>query len=128
MAIFLGDPTAVTDATTPVASFPPNAYGLYDMAGNVWDWTADWYADRHPDEVDKPCCIPRNPRGGAIEESYDMRQPQFRVPRKVIKGGSYLCADSYCSRYRPAARRPHMIDTGMSHIGFRCVVRSPDAP
>lgn len=109
--------------TTPVGSFPPNDYGLYDMAGNVGDWTVDWYADRHPAEVDKPCCIPRNPRGGVIEASYDRRQPQFRVPRKVIKGGSYLCADSYCMRYRPGARRPQMIDTGMSHIGFRCVVR-----
>ena len=113
-------PDAGYGTTTPVGSFPPNGYGLYDMAGNVWDWTADWYADRHPAEVDKPCCIPRNPRGGAIDGSYDRRQPQFRVPRKVIKGGSYLCADSYCMRYRPAARRPQMIDTGMSHIGFRC--------
>jgi formylglycine-generating enzyme required for sulfatase activity len=112
--------------TTSVGSFPANAYGLYDMAGNVWDWTADWYVDRHPSEVDKPCCIPRNPRGGAVEESYDRRQPQFRVPRKVIKGGSYLCADAYCLRYRPAARRPQMVDTGMSHIGFRCVVRSSE--
>ena len=58
-------PTESYGATTPVASFAPNAYGLHDMAGNVWDWTADWYADRHPAEVDKPCCIPRNPRGGA---------------------------------------------------------------
>jgi len=112
--------------TTSVGSFPANAYGLYDMAGNVWDWTADWYVDRHPSEVDKPCCIPRNPRGGAVEESYDRRQPQSRVPRKVIKGGSYLCADAYCLRYRPAARRPQMVDTGMSHIGFRCVVRSSE--
>ena len=110
-------------ATTPVGSFPANGYGLFDMAGNVWDWTADWYADRHPTEVDKPCCIPRNPRGGAIGDSYDRRQPQFQVPRKVVKGGSYLCADSYCMRYRPAARRPQIVDTGMSHIGFRCVVR-----
>jgi sulfatase modifying factor 1 len=109
--------------TMPVGSFPPNPYGLYDMAGNVWEWTSDWYAERHPAEVDRPCCIPRNPRGGVIEDSYDRRQPQFRVPRRVIKGGSYLCADSYCMRYRPAARRPQMIDTGMSHIGFRCVVR-----
>ena len=71
----------------------------------------------------KPCCVPANPRGPAVEESYDPAQPQFRIPRKVIKGGSFLCADSYCLRYRPAARRPQMIDTGMSHVGFRCVRR-----
>ena len=56
----------------------------------------------------------------ATRGSYDPQQPQFRVPRKVIKGGSFLCADNYCLRYRPAARRPQMVDTGMSHIGFRC--------
>jgi formylglycine-generating enzyme len=98
--------------TVPVGSYPPNGFGLFDMAGNVWEWTTDWYRDRH---------VPANPRGGSIEESYDPAQPQFRVPRKVIKGGSFLCADSYCLRYRPAARRPQMVDTGMSHIGFRCV-------
>ena len=91
--------------TAPVGSYPPNGFGLFDMAGNVWEWTTDWY-------------------GGSIEASHDPAQPQFRVPRKVIKGGSFLCADSYCLRYRPAARRPQMIDTGMSHIGFRCVLRS----
>jgi formylglycine-generating enzyme required for sulfatase activity len=90
------------------------------MAGNVWEWTDDWWTSRHPEEVDKPCCVPRNPRGGAADESLDPAQPQFRVPRKVIKGGSHLCADSYCLRYRPAARRPQTIDTGMSHVGFRC--------
>jgi formylglycine-generating enzyme len=111
--------------TTPVGTFPANPYGLHDLAGNVWDWTADWYTNRHPAEVDSACCIPRNPRGGDVAASYDRRQPQFRVPRKVVKGGSFLCADSYCQRYRPAARRPQMVDTGMSHIGFRCVVR-PD--
>lgn len=109
--------------TTPVGSFPPNGYGLYDMAGNAWDWTVDWYADVHPADADKPCCVPDNPRGGAIDESYDPAQPQFRIPRKVIKGGSFGCADSYCMRYRPAARRPQMVDTGMSHVGFRCVIR-----
>ena len=110
--------------TTPVGSFPPNGYDLYDMAGNAWDWTVDWYADVHPADDDKPCCVPQNPRGASIDESYDPAQPQFRIPRKVIKGGSFGCADSYCMRYRPAARRPQMVDTGMSHIGFRCVIRA----
>ncbi|MFI6430642.1 formylglycine-generating enzyme family protein [Rhodococcus oryzae] len=110
--------------TTAVGAYPPNEYGLCDMAGNVWEWTADWYSDRHPDTTES-CCAPRNPRGPRRSESFDPRQPQFRVPRKVIKGGSFLCADSYCRRYRPAARRPQMIDTGMSHIGFRCVADVP---
>jgi formylglycine-generating enzyme required for sulfatase activity len=105
-----------------VGSFEPNGYGLFDMAGNVWEWTADWYSARHPDAAERPCCVPQDPRGGAERESVDPAQPQFPIPRKVIKGGSYLCADSYCRRYRPAARRPQMIDTGMSHIGLRCVL------
>lgn len=113
--------------TAPVGSFPPNGYGLFDMAGNVWEWTADWWTDRHTEPADKPCCVPRDPRGGAADGSYDQRQPQFAVPRKVIKGGSHLCADTYCLRYRPAARRPQMIDTGMSHIGFRCIRNADEA-
>ncbi len=71
--------------------------------------------------------MPRNPRGGSERDSLDPAQPQFAIGRKVIKGGSFLCADSYCRRYRPAARRPQMIDTGMSHVGFRCVVREQPA-
>ncbi|MFB9338909.1 formylglycine-generating enzyme family protein [Actinoplanes octamycinicus] len=113
--------------TAPVGSFPPNGYGLVDMAGNVWEWTRDWYTeDRWAGYA--ACCLPRDPRGGRPADSYDPAQPQIRIPRKVIKGGSFLCADSYCLRYRPAARRPHMVDTGMSHVGFRCVaVPAPEA-
>ena len=115
------------EGTAPVGSFPPNAFGLHELTGNTWEWTTDWYVDTHPEELDTPCCVPHNPRGGSVEGSYDPAQPQFRVPRRVIKGGSFLCADSYCKRYPPAARRPQMVDTGMSHIGFRCVARvGPD--
>ena len=108
------------DGTAPVGMFPGNGFGLHDMAGNVWEWTDDWWSERHPDAATSMCCAPTDPRGGVVEESFDPEQPQFRIPRKVIKGGSHLCADAYCLRYRPAARRPQMIDTGMSHIGFRC--------
>jgi len=113
------------EGTSPVGSFPPNGYGLFDMAGNVWEWTCDWFVQRHADEIVKSCCGPTvNPRIGSPEKSYDPRQPQFRIPRKVVKGGSHLCAPNYCLRYRPAARQPQMIDTGMSHIGFRCILRT----
>ena len=111
------------ESTSPVGTFPPNSYGLYDMAGNVWEWTDDWWTESHPEDANKPCCIPHNPRSERREDSYDPGQPQFQIPRRVVKGGSHLCAPNYCLRYRPAARRPQMIDTGTTHIGFRCIVR-----
>ena len=111
------------EGTSPVGSFPPNGYGLFDMIGNVWEWTTDWYVPRHPDEVIKACCTPSNPRGPQETDSYDPQQPAIRIPRKVIKGGSHLCAPNYCRRYRPAARFPEPIDTSTSHLGFRCIVR-----
>ena len=116
-------PDAGYGNSAAVGSYPPNGYGLFDMAGNVWEWTSDWYTSRHPEAPASACCTAVDPRGGSERDSLDPAQPQFAVPRKVIKGGSFLCADSYCLRYRPAARRPQMIDTGMSHIGFRCVAR-----
>ncbi len=109
------------ERTAPVGSFPPNGFGLYDMAGNVWEWTDDWFVlDRTPSGG---CCTPQMPRVGTEETSYNPHRSQFRVPRKVLKGGSFLCADNYCMRYRPAARQAQDVDTGMSHLGFRCVAR-----
>ena len=97
--------------TAPVGSFAANGYGLFDMAGNAWEWTTDWWANTGDVES---CCA---------ADSYDPAQPQFAIGRKVVKGGSFMCADGYCLRYRPAARRPQMLETGMSHIGFRCIRR-----
>jgi formylglycine-generating enzyme len=107
------------ERTAPVRSFAPNGYGLYDMAGNVWEWCSDWYQrDLHRSWVGKGVII--NPTGPerTIDPLHEFEQ------RRVQKGGSFLCNDSYCTRYRPSARHGGSPDTGMSHVGFRCV-KSP---
>ena len=109
------------EGTSPVGRFPPNGYGLHDMIGNVWQWTSDWFSQRHETDPTRPCCGPGRAAGSRMEASYDPQQPGMRIPRKVVKGGSFLCAPNYCRRYRPAARHAQMIDSGMSHIGFRCI-------
>jgi formylglycine-generating enzyme len=112
------------ERTSPVMAFPANGYGVYDMIGNVWEWTTDWWTTEYQPDAQKACCIPENPRGGREEQSYDPNQPESKIPRKVIKGGSHLCAPNYCRRYRPAARHAEPVDTSTSHVGFRCVVRT----
>ena len=109
--------------TSPVGAYPPNGYGLFDMIGNVWEWTTDWYSLKHEADAPKACCIPKNPRGGPESASFDPRLPKIKIPRKVLKGGSHLCAPNYCRRYRPAARHAEAVDTSTSHVGFRCITR-----
>ena len=105
---FLSDPAVKNErGTRPTGTYPPNGYGLYDMAGNVWEWTVD----RFEQQTINACCAPQRDDAGE------------RYPRHVIKGGSHLCAPNYCLRYRPAARQGETVDTTTSHIGFRCVVR-----
>jgi sulfatase modifying factor 1 len=115
------------ERTSPVAAFPANGFGLHDMIGNVWEWTADWWSAEHNADEPKACCIPENPRGGSEAASYDSCQPNIRIPRKVLKGGSHLCAPNYCRRYRPAARHAEPVDTSTSHVGFRCINRKRSA-
>jgi formylglycine-generating enzyme len=104
------------EGTSPVGRFPPNGFGLYDMTGNVWEWTTDWYTSGH--EPTSPCCA-GDPRAASV----DPNDPAA-IPRRVMKGGSHLCAPNYCHRYRPAARMAQPIDTSTSHLGFRCMVRA----
>jgi formylglycine-generating enzyme len=106
--------------TSPVTTYAPNGYGLYDMAGNVWEWTSDFYT---LPPSDRPCCVPSNPRVTAPDESDTRDEAGGAIPRRVIKGGSHLCAPNYCLRYRPAARQAEPVDTSTTHIGFRCIVR-----
>jgi formylglycine-generating enzyme required for sulfatase activity len=110
--------------TAPVKRFPPNGYGLFEMTGNVWEWTSDFFTPRHRDNT-PACCVPHDPRVETPAHSYDRAQPGARIPRRVVKGGSFLCAPDYCLRYRPAARQGQAIETSSCHIGFRCVTRTP---
>jgi len=111
-------------ATSPVASYAPNGFGLCDMTGNVWEWTSDFFTPRHPDEPEKACCVPHNPRVTSAAESLAAGAPGEHIPRRVVKGGSHLCAANYCLRYRPSARQGEAVDTSTSHIGFRCIARA----
>jgi formylglycine-generating enzyme required for sulfatase activity len=99
--------------TAPVGCFKPNGYGLYDMIGNVWEWTSDWYRPGHPREAAV------NPSGPELQ---DLALTGGQSPSRVIKGGSFLCASNYCARYRPAARQPQEVDLGAAHLGFRTVL------
>lgn len=112
------------ERTSPVGTYPANGHGLFDMTGNVWEWTTDWFAQPRIERKAKgSCCVPANPRGGTKRESLDPTNPDAPIPRKVLKGGSHLCAPNYCQRYRPAARHPQAVDSSTSHIGFRCIIR-----
>jgi formylglycine-generating enzyme len=107
--------------TAPVGSFPANSYGLHDMAGNVWNWCADWYDEALYQERASSAVCCANPVGPI--QSNDPANPS--APERVIKGGSFLCNPDYCESYRPSARRGMPPDTGTSHVGFRCVISGP---
>lgn len=113
------------EGTSPVGSFPPNGYGLYDMTGNVWEWTSDFFTPHCPIEPRTPCCAPAVGNRVVNQQSNVPPPPAANTSRKVVKGGSHLCAPNYCLRYRPAARQGQAVDTSTSHIGFRCMVRTP---
>lgn len=103
--------------TLPVGSFPPNGFGLLDVCGQVWEWTTDWWAPGHV--AKGPCCAPKVDPTGPADARFDPHAPS--IAQRVLKGGSFLCADDYCMRYRPSARIAESVDTSTCHVGFRCV-------
>jgi sulfatase modifying factor 1 len=107
--------------TSPIRTFAANGFGLYDMTGNTWEWTSDWFSERARAPTSDGCCAPEMPRGAGEADSFADGE---RVPRRTIKGGSHLCAPNYCLRYRPAARQGQAVDSSTSHLGFRCVIRT----
>jgi formylglycine-generating enzyme required for sulfatase activity len=113
--------------TSPVAAFPPNGYGLYDMAGNVWEWTSDVFTPQHARSHVKACCTPARADVAEPRNIDTARHAPEAPARRVIKGGSHLCAPNYCLRYRPAARQGEAVDTSTCHLGFRCVRRPASA-
>ena len=118
------------EGTSPIGVFPPNGYGLYDMAGNVWEWTRDAFAPYHHHTTSsraEACCAPDHPRVGGAAFGHTGAASVTRARARVLKGGSHLCAPNYCLRYRPAARQPQDVDSSASHIGFRCIVRNGTA-
>ena len=106
----------------PVASFPPNGYGLYDICGNVWQWASDWYRPDYYRTLAESSAVARNPKGPA--ESWDPAEPSEK--KKVHRGGSFLCTEQYCSRYMIGTRGKGEVSTGTNHLGFRCVSTSPE--
>jgi formylglycine-generating enzyme required for sulfatase activity len=108
--------------TVAVKTFGPNAFGLYEITGNAWEWTRTWFSSNHPEPTSR-CCAPANPLGPGVDAS---RDPASGIPRKVLKGGSFLCAENYCSRYRPSSRIPESIESSTVHISFRCVASASD--
>jgi sulfatase modifying factor 1 len=106
------------DGISPVAQFPSNGYGLYDMSGDVWQWTSDWYRPDYYGQLAATGGIARNPPGPSAP--YDPSEPTEK--KKVHRGGSFLCTDQYCSRYMVGTRGKGEVSTGTNHLGFRCVL------
>ena len=119
------------ERTSPVMSYPPNGYGIHDMIGNVWEWTTDFWSTRHPTDAPKACCVPQNPRGGPEAESYDPCQPEIRIPRKVLKGGSHLVRAELLPALpagRAARRADRHIDEPRRASAVWCALRGTDPP